>query len=90
MAFVYDASGHFTQRLNGESVMAQRLASAHWESELQQLIALHHKETGSPRAEEILKHWAQHVQHFWQVCPKEMVARLAHPLQDDAPLAQRA
>lgn len=84
MAYVYDARETFPRRLNGESVVANRLASLHWESELRMLIDTHQRETGSTLAAEILGSWDAQKQHFWQVCPKEMLERLSHPLSDDA------
>ena len=85
MAFVYDPADEFTQRLNDESVVAQRLASAHWSVVLKTQIEKHYKETGSAIADRILAAWAWESQHFWQVCPKEMISRLAMPLSDAAP-----
>jgi glutamate synthase (NADPH/NADH) large chain len=84
MAFVYDPEGHFTQRLNDETVVAQRLASSHWNTHLKQLVTQHYKETDSPRADQLLAAWDWEQQHFWQVCPKEMLTRLAHPLNEGA------
>ncbi len=84
MAYIYDPRSIFSQRLNGESVIAGRLASLHWESELRTLVETHNRETGSVLAAEILADWAAHKEHFWQVCPKEMLERLAHPLKDNS------
>ena len=82
MAFVYDEEGRFESRLNGDSVVIQRLDSAHWEAVLVRLIEAHVAETGSARAEDISRDWPEKRKLFWQVCPKEMLARLAHPLSD--------
>lgn len=84
MAYIYDPSATALLRLNSETVVAKRVASAHWEGELRGLIEQHHRETNSPRAEEILADWTQHKNHFWQICPKEMLSRLLHPLNDAA------
>ncbi len=92
MAYVYDASRTFEGRLNGESVVAQRLQSAHWEGMLKQLLEKHVRETNSPQAVHILSHWENCRSNFWQVCPKEMLARLSHPLGEiatDSPLQKR-
>ncbi len=85
MAFVYDGDQSFERRVNPESVVFQRLASAHWEAVLKELVARHHALTASRWAEELLTGWEQARTRFWQVCPKEMVSRLAHPLADDIP-----
>ncbi|HEU0221059.1 MAG TPA: glutamate synthase-related protein, partial [Paracoccaceae bacterium] len=89
MGYVYDADGTFESRLNPDTIVCQPIQSAHWERELRRLIEAHLKETGSPMAAGILHDWEEALPRFRQVCPKEMLARLAHPLSDrDA--AQRA
>jgi len=82
MAFVYDEAGRFEAMLNGDSVIAQRLQSKHWEGVLKGLVEEHVKRTGSPRAAHLLKHWGEARGRFWQICPKEMLPRLAHKLSD--------
>ena len=84
MAFVYDPAEQFEQRVNGESLVWQRLDSAHWEETLHGLIQEHVRQTGSRWAERLLGDWTRVVREFWQVCPKEMVGRLSHPLSDSA------
>jgi glutamate synthase (NADPH/NADH) large chain len=83
MAFVYDPNERFELFLNPDSVVIQRLASAHWESVLHGLVSEHAEETSSRFAKELLRDWDRVRGHFWQVCPKEMVKRLAHPLVDE-------
>ena len=83
MAYLYDPEGCFAPRINTDTVLYQRLASAHWERELLRLITAHYRETDSPRADSILAGWEWEKQHFWQVCPLEMVSRLDHPLSFD-------
>ncbi len=84
MGFVYDPDETFEARLNPDSVVIQRLESAHWESVLLGLIEEHVAETGSVHAAEISREWSRVRGSFWQVCPKEMVNRIAHPLSDKA------
>jgi len=83
MAFVYDRTGSFARKVNPESVVWQRLASAHWEGVLKALVERHHAETSSRWAEHILRDWERVRGDFWQVCPKEMVSRIPHPLCDE-------
>jgi glutamate synthase (NADPH/NADH) large chain len=83
MAFVYDPNERFELYLNADSVVIQRLASAHWEQVLHGLVCEHADETGSRFAKELLRDWDRVRGHFWQVCPKEMIKRLAHPLVDE-------
>ena len=89
MAFVLDLKGEFMAAVNSESVVVQRLASAHWEAMLQDLVAEHAAETGSRFATDLVRDWDRARGSFWQICPKEMIKRLAHPLVDEA-TAERA
>ncbi len=83
MAFVYDTQTHFDEKMNPESVLWQRIASAHWEGVLKSLLEEHVRETASPMGEAILAGWEYELPKFWQICPKEMVARLEWPLSDE-------
>ncbi|MFQ5785481.1 MAG: hypothetical protein ACE5H8_11755, partial [Alphaproteobacteria bacterium] len=84
MAFVYDPGDELPLRINPDSVVYQRLASAHWEDGLKSLVAEHARETDSARARRLIDEWDTARERFWQVCPKEMLARLDHPLSDEA------
>ena len=89
MAFVYDAAGDFADCVNRDTVVVNRLASAHWESVVHALIEEHVAETGSKWAAGLLAEWDIVRSRIWQICPKEMLARLPHPL-DDCPQMQAA
>jgi glutamate synthase (NADPH/NADH) large chain len=89
MAFVLDQKDQLQHALNLDSVVVQRLASAHWEGVLHGLVREHADETGSRWAHELLRDWDRARGTFWQVCPKEMVRRLSHPLSD-APIKEIA
>jgi glutamate synthase (NADPH/NADH) large chain len=89
MAFVYDAEGDFSDCINRDTVVVNRLTSAHWESVVFKLIHEHVAETGSKWAAGLLAEWDVVRGRIWQVCPKEMLPRLAHPL-DDTPQMQAA
>ncbi len=89
MAFIYDADGSFARRANADTIVWQRLASAHWEGVLHALIAEHRARTDSKWSASLLDDWDRAVGHFWQVVPKEMINRLPHPL-DDTPVAVAA
>jgi len=84
MAFVYDSDDSFEHRVNSESVIHQRVETEYWEDRLIALIREHIAETKSAHAEEILAHWHREKSHFWQVVPKEMLTRLAHPVTAEA------
>jgi glutamate synthase (NADPH/NADH) large chain len=85
MAFVYDPKNEFDRHLNADSVAEpMRLSSLYWEQLLVGLIEEHAAETGSRHAKRILQQWDVERDRFWQICPKEMVSRLKHPLSDTA------
>ncbi len=89
MAFVYDPAGSFAHHVNAESVVYDRLRSAYWENLLQSMVAEHLAETDSKWAAGLLLDWERVRHHFWQICPKEMLTRLQHPL-DDTPQREAA
>ena len=84
MAWLYDPEGEIDLRLNGETVLAVPVESEAWEARLRGLVERHARETGSPRAAEILRHWSEELPRFRQIVPKEMLSRLEHPLSDRA------
>src|SRR3546814_18897225 len=73
----------FERRANGESIVWQRLASGHWEAVLKELVEDHAKATGSKWSAEVLADWDRWRTRFWQVCPKEMLSRLTHSLNEE-------
>ncbi len=82
MAFVYDPEGTFERRANPETLTWCRLSSGHWEAVLRALVVRHVAATDSKFAASLLEDWDRIRGSFWQVCPKEMVSRLAHPLDE--------
>jgi glutamate synthase (NADPH/NADH) large chain len=82
MAFVYDPDGTFASRANPESIVWRRLSSAHWEGVLHDLVTEHARCTDSKWSRGILEDWDRVAGDFWQVVPREMLTRLAHPLDD--------
>ena len=87
MAYVLDEAGDFEERANAESIVMQPLASAHWEAQLVGLIKEHAAQTGSAKATELLRNWDDVRGKFLQICPKEMLSRIPHPLTDEAAAA---
>ncbi|MBZ0130387.1 MAG: glutamate synthase large subunit [Rhodobacteraceae bacterium] len=90
MAYLYDPDARAGTQVNPETLVLGPLASAHWESVLRELIEEHLRETRSPRARHILHHWDEEKANFVQICPKEMLAHLPHPLSDNLGSAQSA
>ncbi len=82
MAFVYDPDVTLAERINGETVVWQHIDSNYWERVVRELVRDHVMETGSVYAANIEAHWDLEVGRFWQICPKEMIQRLEHPLSD--------
>ncbi len=90
MAYVLDLADRFEAQVNPDSVVVQRLASPHWEEQLRRLIREHAHETGSAFAAGLLNDWDRMRGCFWQVCPKEMVGRIDHPLAAEDAAFERA
>ncbi len=88
MAFVYDPGADFADRVNEDSVLFQRLGSAHWEEVCRGLIVEHGEETQSAFAARLLGAWDRERDAFWQVCPLEMLDKLEHPLNDETEAAR--
>ncbi len=84
MAYVYDPKDAFGQYVNMESLVLAPVATAHWEAQLKGLLEQHLAETGSPKVKEILHRWDDELANFIQICPQEMVSRLAHPLVQES------
>ena len=89
MAFVYDSDRSFIPHVNDEHVVWQRLDSAHWEGVCRTLVGEHARETQSAFAASILATWDREIDKFWQICPKELIETLPHPLSEST-AAQRA
>ncbi|WP_457649387.1 glutamate synthase large subunit [Profundibacter sp.] len=84
MAYVYDPDGMAQELMNRETLVTCPVTVPHWEAELKGLIERHLVETGSRKARDILHHWDKSRGHFVQVCPKEMLNSLPHPLGTEA------
>ncbi len=80
MAYLYDPEGSSAPLINTDSLVTCPVTVEHWEAQLKSLIERHAAETGSIRAAEILRRWDSERENFVQVCPKEMLPHLAHPL----------
>ncbi len=80
MAYLYDPDGVADKLINDETVVTCPVTQAHWLTELEELIERHAAETGSRKAQKILQFWDSEKAHFVQVCPKEMLNKLPHPI----------
>ncbi|MDO7660588.1 MAG: glutamate synthase large subunit [Paracoccaceae bacterium] len=84
MAYLYDPSNEADKMVNSETLVMHPVDHPHWEAELLGLIKRHSLETGSQKAAAILSNWAKERAAFVQICPKEMLAHLPHPLSQKA------
>jgi len=80
MAYLYDPEGLASKMMNMETLVTCPVTVPHWENQLKSLIERHFAETGSRRAADILQHWETELPHFVQVCPKELLIHIPHPL----------
>ncbi len=84
MAYLYDPEGKAEGVMNLETLVTCPVTVAHWEDQLKGLIERHLAETGSAKARDILQHWDVEKANFLQVCPKEMLVHIPHPLSHDS------
>ena len=80
MAYLYDPDGMSAKLMNMETLVTCPVTVDHWHNQLKSLVEQHLAETGSRKAADILQHWDVELGNFLQVCPKEMLDKLAHPL----------
>ncbi|MHA7887558.1 glutamate synthase large subunit [Roseicyclus sp.] len=80
MAYLHDPEGVARVNMNMETLVTCPVTVPEWEAQLKTLIEAHLRETGSRKAAGILQHWDLERGNFLQVCPKEMLDKLAHPL----------
>jgi glutamate synthase (NADPH/NADH) large chain len=80
MAYLYDPNGEAADMMNMETLVTCPVTVDYWEAELKGLIERHAAETGSRKAADILQHWDIEKGNFMQVCPKEMLVHIPHPL----------
>ena len=82
MAYLYDPFGVAEDFVNPESLVVCGLGHPAWEGQLRGLIERHTTETGSRLGARILADWGGERGNFLQICPKEMLVHLAHPLSE--------
>ncbi|MDE0307113.1 MAG: glutamate synthase large subunit [Albidovulum sp.] len=80
MAYVFDPEQKASAHFNLDTLVICRLEVEFWRSQVKNLVAQHVKHTGSQKGEEILRNWDIQFRSFIQICPKEMLVHLPHPL----------
>ncbi|HEY4254011.1 MAG TPA: glutamate synthase-related protein, partial [Roseomonas sp.] len=88
MAFIYDPDDTFELRVNPDTLLWQRLASAHWEGVLRDLVGRHVEETGSRFAARLLNEWSDARRHVWHIVPKDYAKYLPRPMSEVAIAAE--
>ena len=74
LAFVYDPSGEFPARINGESVLLDRLYQGEHTATLLALIEEHVALTNSALGRQLLADWDETIGSFWTVMPRAALA----------------
>ncbi|WP_305969249.1 MULTISPECIES: glutamate synthase large subunit [unclassified Mameliella] len=87
MAYIYDPEGTARQMMNMESLVTCPVSVTAWEDQLKGLIQRHVEETASRKGKDILQNWDLEKDNFVQVCPKEMLDKISHPLGIEGDLA---
>ncbi|MFP7569559.1 glutamate synthase large subunit [Marivita sp. S2033] len=80
MAYLYDPEGCAQPLMNMDSIVTCPVSVQHWEDQLKGLIEQHVAETGSRKGQDILQHWSLEIGNFLQICPREMLDKITHPL----------
>jgi glutamate synthase (NADPH/NADH) large chain len=80
MAYIHDPDGTALDLMNLETLVTNTVTVPYWEDQLKLLIERHARETRSVKADRILANWAVERGHFIQICPKEMLVHIPHPL----------
>ncbi len=80
MAYLYDPEGTSQALMNMETLVTGPVVHPHWQAQLEGLLKRHLEETGSRKVADLLQHWDLEQGNFVQVCPKEMLGKLAEPL----------
>ena len=86
VAFVYDESHDFIDKLNQELVIAERIDTDEMDEArhfLKRLLRTHINETASFKATQILENFRHAVRDFWIVRPKDMTKVPLNPEQGD-------
>ncbi|MEM9074715.1 MAG: glutamate synthase-related protein, partial [Myxococcota bacterium] len=81
IAYVWDVSGRFPERCNGDMVSLGKVALAHERHEVRRMVQRHLDYTGSELAKRVLETWDFAIQQFVRVMPNEYARVLAEEEQ---------
>ncbi|MCC6703714.1 MAG: glutamate synthase large subunit [Thermomicrobiales bacterium] len=71
--YVWDEDGRFSQRMNDDSVLSERIAGDGDSSEFRALVQRHVDMTGSARGQALLDDWDATVATSWKVIPRALL-----------------
>jgi glutamate synthase (NADPH/NADH) large chain len=80
LAFIYDKTKDFENKVNPETVVWQNIETEYWINFVKKMVLEHFEETGSILSKNIIKNFDNEIKNFIQVCPKEMIDKLQNPL----------
>ena len=80
MAFIYDEKNNFENFANPSSIIWQKIETDYWKEYVYKKINEFHQETESEIAKKLLTDFSVEIKKFVQVCPKEMLDKLEHPI----------
>ena len=80
LAFIYDKTKDFENKVNPESVVWQKIETEYWINFVKKMVVEQFEETGSILSKNIIKNFDNEIKNFIQVCPKEMIDKLQNPL----------
>ena len=80
MAFVFDLENKLHNLINPNSVIWNKVETDYWKGFLKKLVEEHAKYTKSKYSKKILYEWDININYFFQICPLEMLDKLAQPV----------
>jgi glutamate synthase domain-containing protein 2/glutamate synthase domain-containing protein 1/glutamate synthase domain-containing protein 3 len=83
--YVWDEDGLFSQRMNDESVLSERVSQDGDSGEFRALVQRHVEMTGSARGQALLDNWDATIAQSWKVIPRALIELQA--AQDEAEAA---
>ena len=72
----------FEKRVNPETVVWERPATDYWVELLKNFLKNHYENTKSNHSKYILENFDNEIDYFFQICPKEMLDKLKHPISN--------
>ena len=84
----YHYNYEFEKKVNPETVVWQNVETEYWINYLKELVLEHYNETLSELSKKIINNYNEEVKNFIQICPKEMIDKLEHPVTAKSKIKQ--